>query len=276
MSLASKLSAGLLSVACVCSLAAAEVISLNEPADFVNAQFKPATQLVKDGDALALTMKGPYFVLYSAKKVTLDPGKKYTISFDYRLKEGEKAGIFYAGFAPFDAKGRQIQVISVNVVKNTETIVAKAAKKGDTVVYLKDASKWDMKTPYGYIVFDAKKDYADLPNYNFAAVPKNNIKQDGDVWAITLKTPLKKDVAEGTAVRQHRSGSTYIYSYIKRLTPQEWVSGKGSIDGVVSKFGMNSKKLWAGTASVRVLIMVQGGKKGSVIEFKNIKVKEAE
>lgn len=275
MSLASKLSAGLLAAACVCSLTAAEVLTLNEPADFTNQLFKPAKQLVKADDALSV--KGQSFCLFSVKTLTLDPTKKYTLSLDYRQKEGDGSGVLYVGFVPFNAEGKQIRAVSVNAVKNTEAVVAKAAKSGDTVVYLKDASKWDLKTPYGYIVFDAKEDYADLPNFSYIAVPGGNIKQDGDVWEITLKEPLKKDIAEGTVVRQQKAGSAYIYSIIRtKFTHTDWLSGSGKIDGSVSKFGTGNKQLWPGTASVRILVMMQGGKRDSVFEFKNIRLEEAE
>ena len=270
MSLASKMSAGLLAAACVCSLAAAEIISITEPADF-----KTPKQVTQGENSLSVKGKG--FYLFSAKTLTLDPEKKYKISGEFRLSEGEGGGNLYLGFAPYDANGKPIRAVSVNAAPKTDTVVAKAAAAGDTVIYVKDASKWDAKTAFGYIAFDTKPDYSDLPNNDLIAVPKGGFEQEGDLWKVTLKTPLSKEIAEGTNVRQHRAGAAYIYTAHKAGIPQgEWITLSGTTAGKASEFGTSRFKLWAGTASVRVLIMMQNGKPGNVVEMKNIKVEEVE
>lgn len=276
MSLASKLSAGLLAAACVCQLAAAEVLTINEPADVVNTQLKqPTKTVVKTDDGMSV--KGQYFVLFSAKTLTMDPAKKYKISGEFRLKEGVETGLAYLGFAPFDADGKLISPVSVNIVPKTYTVVAKAAAAGDSVIYVKDASKWKTNDAHYHVVFDAKEDLSDLPNRNYASIVKDGIKQDGDVWAITLKAPLKDAIAEGTSVRQHRSGSSYIYvKTSKDVNPENWTSVSGTISGAVSEHGLYGGKLWHGTATVRALVMMLNGKKGNVIEVRNIKVEELE
>lgn len=269
MSIASKLSAGLLAAACVCSLAAAELVNLNAPEDFMT------PKRVANGDD-GMVVKGSNFVLLSSKSLTLDPAKKYKISGNFRLKGGEATGLVYLGLAPFDAEGKQIPPVSVNVTPKSDTVVAKAAAEGDTVIYVKDASKWDMKNVYGYIAFNTKPDYSDLPNRDIIAVPQGNIKQNGDVWEITLKTPLTKAIPEGTGVRQQLSGASYIYVATKKDLSNEWTSLSGVVSGTVSKHGLYGKNLWHGTAAVRVLVMMLGGKKDNVIEMKNITVDEAE
>lgn len=276
MSLASKLSAGLFAAACVCQLAAAEVITINEPADVVTTQLKQPTKTVaKTDDGMAV--KGQYFVLFSAKTLTPDPAKKYKISGEFRLKEGVETGLAYLGFAPFDADGKLISPASVNTIPKTETVVAKAAAAGDTVIYVKDASKWKANDAHGHIAFDAKEDFSDLPNRNYAGIQQDGIAQEGDLWKITLKAPLKNDVAEGTSVRQHRSGSSYIYvATSKKVNPEDWVTLSGTISGAVSEHGLYGGKLWHGTATVRALVMMLEGKKGNVIEVRNIRVEEVE
>ena len=269
MSFASKMSAGLLAAACVCSLAAAEVISINEPADFL------APQRVVKGEE-ALSVKGYYFVLLSSKTLTLDPAKKYKISGDFRLKEGEAGANMYLGFAPYDAEGKEIKAVAVNVTPKSDTVLAKAAITGDTMIQVRDASKWDTKTKSGFVAFDTKPDYSDLPNRDLAAIAPDGIRQNGDVWEITLKKPMTKDVAEGTDVRQQKAGATYIYSAYKANLPQEWVTLSGVTAGSTSQFGNPYRQLWHGTASVRVMVSMLNGKPGTVIEMKNIKVEEVE
>ena len=269
MSFVSKLSAGLFAASCVCSLAAAEILNINAPADFMTPK---QVAVSEDG----IIVKGPSFNLFSAKMLKLDPAKKYKISGDFRLKEGEKVDYVYLGFVPFDAQGKKISSGSVNVTPNSDTILVKAAVAGDTVVYVKDASTWDNKTPHGYFVFNANPDYSDLPNFNLLQIPQGGIEQDGDVWKITLKKPLKKDIAEGVGVRQQKAGSAYIYASYKRDLPHEWTTLSGIISGSVAKSGNPSKKLWPATASVRLMVMMLNGDNNCVVEMKNIKIEEIE
>ena len=271
MSFATKMSAGLLAAACLCSLSAAEIFSIVDPADFVTPK-----RVTLDGDSIIV--KGSNFTLNSAKTLTLDPAKKYKISGEFRLKEGTESGDLYIGFTPFDAEGRQIRAVAVNAQTKSSTVVVKAAAEGDTVIFVKDASKWNMKTPHGYIAFNAKPDYSDLPNNDVAAVALDGIKQNGDVWEITLKAPLAKAVAEGTAVRQHIAGATHIYAAYQKKNgvTGEWTVLSGVIDGKVSEFGSYKKELWHGTASVRLLICLLNGKRDTVVEMKNLVVEEVE
>jgi len=268
MSFASKMSAGLLAAACLCSLSAAEIFSIVDPADFVTPK-----RVTLDGDSIIV--KGSNFTLNSAKTLTLDPAKKYRISGEFRLKEGTESGNLYLGFTPFDAEGRQITSVSVNAKAKSDTVLAKAAAEGDTVIYVKDASQWDMKNQYPRIALNTKPDYSDLPNYDVVAVVPGSIKQNGDVWEITLKTPLTKAVPEGTAVRQHMAGASSIYVVYHRNLGSEWVSVSGEITGT-AEIGVPAKKFWHGTASVRVLIAMLGGKNGDVVEMKNLVVEEVE
>jgi len=266
MDLTSKLTAGLFAAACVCSLAAAE-LSISEPADFTQPR-----RASKSDDGIIV--KGAGFQLFSAKTLTLDPAKKYKVSGEFRLKEGEESGAVYLGLVPLNAEGKQITSGSVNVVPKSDTVVAKAAAAGDTVVYVEDASKWNKETPYAYIAFNTKPDYSDLPNSDTIKIPKGEIAQEGELWKVTLKTPLTKDIPAGTGVRQQRAGAAYIYSGYKRNMPQEWTTLSGVISGSVAKSGIPTKQLWPATASVRVVVMMLDGKKGNVIEFRNVTVEE--
>ena len=264
MNITAKLSAVLLAAASVGMLSAEDIFVQSEPADFA-----PAKRIVKAEDSFSV--KGLALIL-SAKSFTLDPAKKYQISGEFCQKGGKQVAL-YLGFAPYDAKGRQIFSNMVNIVKDTQTEVAADAKKGDKVVKVKDASKWNVKTPYSHIVFGAKADFSDLPNFSRQATAQPNAQQQGEVWEIQLKKPLVQDVAAGTAVRQHTDGSAFIYTGgYKKLTDQ-WVTMKGTISGI-SSFGLPSNKMWKGTEKVRVLILLSGCDRTSEVSFRNIKVTE--
>ena len=264
MSIVSKLTVGILSAASICMLSAQEIFSMSEPADF-----PPAKRITKTEDAFLV--KGNSY-LFSAKNLILDPAKKYQISGEFSQKGGKPMTV-YLGFASYDGKGRLIDARKVNVNKNSLTEVAEDAKKGDKVIKVKDASKWNTKTPHSYIAFGAKEDFTDLPNGDLAATAKPNAQKNGEVWEILLRKPLAKDIAAGTAVRQQFDGASYIYAAGAVKLSDKWVTRKGTISGI-APVGNVSNKMWKGTEKVKVLILLLGGDGTSEVLFRNIKVTE--
>ena len=265
MSIASKLATVILSAACVGMMSAQEIISLDNPKDFN----LPKKITAKEN---ALSLKGGRITLFSVKNFTLDPAKKYQISGDFR-QIGGKQLIVYLGFAPFNAKNRPVTASSVNVVKDTLTEVAEDAKKGDQVIKVRDASKWNTKGKYSSIAFNAKEDFSDLPNFNQWPTIIPNAKKNGEVWEILLKKPLNKNIPAGTLVRQHSDGSSYIYAAGLAKLTDKWIPRKGVITGIAPS-GNVSNKLWKGTATVKVVIIFTSGDADSEVLFRNIKVTE--
>ena len=265
MSIASKLATVILSAACVSMMSAQEVISLTSPKDF-----NLPKKITAKEDSLLL--KGGRITLFSIKNFTLDPAKKYQISGDFR-QIGGKQVLIYLGFAPFNAKNRPVTASSVNIVKDTLTEVAEDAKKGDKVIKVKDASKWNTKGKYTSIAFNAKEDFSDLPNFNLWSTALPNAKKNGEVWEILLKSPLNKNIAAGTLVRQHSDGGSYIYTAGSAKLTDKWITRKGVISGI-APFGNVPNKMWKGTAKVKVLILVTSGDADSEVLFRNIKVTE--
>ena len=130
MSITSKLSVCVLAAVCAGMLSAEDLFVQSEPADFA-----PVKRIIKGEDAFSVKGAG---VILSAKSFTLDPAKKYQISGEFCQKGGKQTNL-YLGFAPYDAKGRQIFSNMVNIVKDTQTEVAVDAKKGDTVVKVNES-----------------------------------------------------------------------------------------------------------------------------------------
>ena len=261
----SKCSLGLLSLACAGMLSAQDVISLAAPADFG----QPKQVIPSEGSFL---VKGRVTLLRSVKFITLDPAKKYQISGEFCMKGG-KPNRVYLGFMPFDDKGSWIPPKLVNGTNATLTEVVADAKKGDQVIKVKDASKWNTKTLYSHLALGAKADYSDLPNRDLIATAKPNAQQKDGVWEILLKKPLKKDVPAGTTVRQQLDGGAYIYTAGSVILTDQWVTRKGTISGI-AKFGNPGGKMWKGTAKVKVLILLTEGDQTSETLFRNIKVTE--
>lgn len=117
--------------------------------------------------------------------------------------------------------------------KGTDTELAAPARKGDTVVKVKDASQWDMLTPWGVIAFNAKDDCSDLPNRDVTQIAEKKIEKKGDVWEVTLKKPVAKDYPAGTRVRQQRFGATYLYTAGPgKKAPADWQEFSGNVQGI--------------------------------------------
>jgi len=263
MNIASKLGIGLFAAG-ILAAGAAELASISKAADLTVPKF------VTEADGV-LSGKGNKY-LFSKQMVKIDPAKKYQISGEFRTAAGP-SGLVYLGFAPCDAKGNLIWPRAVNNVRNTETEIAEAAKKGDKTIKLKDASKWNKVTPYSWIVLGAKDDFSDMPNMNAVSTVPKSFKQDGDVWEVTLKAPLKADIAAGTKVRQQLDGASYMYSAGAFKPTDKWTARKGIASGIV-KSGNPGNKFWPGTVSARIVILVLNAKQDTVTEFRNIKVEE--
>lgn len=218
----------------------------------------------KDGVFSAKIGSGTFF---SVKNIKIDLTKKYQVSAEFK-SSGKKPNV-YVGFVPYDANKRQISSIAINDVAKTLTSLAKDAKKGDKVLYLTDCTKWRKNTPHGYIVFNAKSDFSDLPNTTALAIEKNIVKKD-NLYVVTLKKPLNKDYAAKTLVRQHVATSAFIYAKFGYVGNQ-WTKMSGVISGM-AKQGAHNKKFWPKTVFIRPLILVNSGDKTSQLEFKNFKL----
>ena len=268
MSIASRLAIGFLAAACMSTVSAAEkvILKIEKPEDFIQAKSVTAS----DDDAMAF--KGTYTNLFSKQMIKVDPARKYRISGDFCLKGGKPVALFF-GFVPYDKNKVQIIPNTVLGNNNTLTTVAEDAKKGDKVIKVKDASKWNTKSQHSYIAFKAAKDYSDMPNRNSVPTAAPNARKAGAVWEIALKTPLKADIAAGTAVRQQLDGATYIYTAGSFKTVGVWTTRSGIISGVAVN-GAPANKFWKGTDTVRVLILALGGNEQSETEFRNVKVEE--
>lgn len=265
MVVASKFAVGLLAAACIGMLSAQEVkLRPEKPEDFI-----PANRVIQTEDGLSAKGLG---ALFSVKSVTIDPAKKYQISGDFRMKSGKPVSLYF-GFAPYDAQNRAIPPSLVFISAASQTEVAEDAKKGDKVIKVKDASKWDVKRGYCHIAFGVKEDLSDLPNRDLAATVKPNVRKNGEIWEILLKKPLTRDIAAGTAVRQHFDGSAWIYCAGLVKLSDQWVTRKGTIAGVAPS-GIPLNKIWRGTAKIKVLILRSVGAADSEILFRNIKITE--
>ena len=194
----------------------AEVLKIEKASDLLENR-----NLTENAAEKSITASGRH-ARVTSKPFPVDPAKKYKLSGKFRAAPGTTGEVFYFGFIPLDEKGRQIASEYVNVPKKgTDTELAAPARKGDTVVKVKDASKWD-KRNFKIVAFNTKADLSDLPNRTFSS-NITKLEQKGDVWEITLQAPMRTAYPAGTAVRQQSHGSTYMYpgaAYVS--APADW------------------------------------------------------
>jgi len=98
-------------------------------------------------------VRGDY-TLFWTDHITVDSMKAYRISGWFRSAGAAGLSRTYYGVACYNAEKRPIYPVHVRRVKNTFTELAVAAKQGDKVLHLKDASKWRHNVEYVVAAFN--------------------------------------------------------------------------------------------------------------------------
>ena len=184
--------------------------------------------------------------------MVVDVNKKYELS--AYVKPNSTDLKIYSGLIEYDIDNKIIYMENVLYVDGTTTYLTKDLKKGDTVVYLNDVSKFEATSTtsnykLGFIVWDykdsagnlygpetySKKVYSSL--YTYDNVDKTNN-------TITLKTPWNRNtISAGTKLSQSNAGNTYNYGlyFTPNLADTEWKYRHIAIQGVFEKDVRNDK-----------------------------------
>lgn len=253
-----------------------------------------AENLVKNGDAEAglsnwskgavqITSKNPHSGNYgfktlgstiiSSESIPVDASKTYKISGWFKSFDDIKTNL-YLGLIPLDANQKQIQCVHVNALSGTETELAEPCKPEDTVLKLKDASKWAIKDKYNAVAFETDNSGTlnDLPNSKITS-SITKVEQKGTVWEVSLAKPCGKAYPANTPVRIQRYGETYMYSFYKaNFQSPEWMEVSALVKGM-SKSGLSGTQFWSGTKYVKILIMLSDD---GILYFDDIKLEEVE
>jgi hypothetical protein len=203
--------------------------------------------------------------------IPVDASKKYKLA-GWVKSADDKSTLVILGLMPLDANKIPIECCQVNVVPDTETELAEACKAEDTIIKVKDASKWKL-CQLDTIAFDVDNsgEYKDLPNRNTSAGIVAKSENKNNVWELTLNKPCGKAYPAGTKVRDHRYGGTYTYPIVvSNFNSKEWKDISSEISGV-SKFGRPDNQFWAGTKFVKVIVLSLSG---GMIYFDDIKFEE--
>lgn len=231
------------------------------PLPLTEFNINPKLQDVKDS-AIVLKSRTQ---LTTKKMFKLDPAKKYALSGSIKGVAGAADNNFYAGFMFFDANKKPIQHINVITAPDTFTSIVADVDAKDTVIKVKDASKWN-KLQIGLIAVNAKADNSDLPNRNIIPHAIKKIEKKGDIWELTLIKPVGKALKAGTNLRLHRRGG-YFYTCSN-------VKNSKGLNGATKlrKIG------WPGAVYYRIIVLANWSKvkpgEAPALEIKDLKILE--
>lgn len=200
------------------------------------------------------------------KRFKIDPDKFYSASV-WVKSATETPSFGYLCFTLFDADGKVIGEQNVRTVKGTFTELAAPCKAADKVIKIKNGAKWK-KGNFFVVAFNAKKDESDLPNYSLSdAVVK--VEKKGGFFEVTLRKPVGKDLAAGTAVREHHVGNGSPFYYGGGKVPTEWTQWKGKT--------IKGSQFRKGAVSAQVYLLCNWSKaaKQSML-FDNLTIEEIE
>ena len=106
------------------------------------------------------------------------PGKAYEFSASLQGKSGRLDMYLFQ----YDAQKRKIGAYNVNAIPGTETMLTAPVSRGKTSFTVADASKWDVPKKGNIVVFDAKTDFSDLPNFRHEYYVKAVKPQEMVFW----------------------------------------------------------------------------------------------
>lgn len=242
-------------------LSGGEFITASAPDDFIGG----GKASVSNGKT---TVNGRA-VLYSKRKLDIDTKKRYRLSGEFKAGAGSRNGDYFR-FGVYPATNNsQILAVCINIVPGTDTELAADCNAADTVIKLKDASKWK-GGPLCVAAFDTDPSgrLSDLPNFNVSKTGAKSLTNKNGVWELTLKHPCGKNFPAGTTVREHRAGWSAIYAGTpKQLLTPEWTKIEVIIEpGEVPSASI--RNWWKGTAKAGLLVESAG----SGLVFRNLKL----
>ena len=187
-----------------------------------------------------------------SKRLPVDPERDYLLAGEFAAECDVKGFTF--GLELFDKNGRPIWPHEVRAIAGTETRTVRAAKRGDRVLYVADASKWNIGAAR-ILALGAKPDLSDLPARDIAYYVTKKTR-DGDGWKLEFSRPLPRDIASGTPVRLHGDGAHAIVAAFKADLAGGKARSFRHFIAAGKKYTADSTVWWPGVRYARLYIQV--------------------
>lgn len=205
--------------------------------------------------------------LVSKQKFDIDPAKKFT----YKIKmagNAEKPIRVYIGYELYDAKGKTHQAHHWQGLQSTFTELTKAAKKGDTVLSVKNGASFSLAAS-GHVMYNVKEDNSDIPNANIAAGSVKSKVKKGAEWELTLREPMKMDLPAGAKIRQHISGGYYYVTPATNVPVNGEITFTGTVQGFITRSNLYNGKNWPfGAKKAQLLLLIDWTRTGKSVIIK--------
>ena len=259
-----KFFAGIVCMAAFWSVAADTDLTLPENWKLANVKKGCTANLRKEADSsLLLTTDSPQCYL--------------TCRFDYRKGkllriEGkiDSNDTYFIKLYFIDSKGKLIYMDQFNVAEGTHTELTEGADAKDTVLKVRDASKWKK----GNSIAVGKGN--ELPNQHTYMARKGilSIAQKNGCWEVTLKQPWGKQSPGGTPLRQMVFGDGKLLLNQYRLPVKPQMLSYTLQDEFTDKNEAN--KWWRGAASVSMQIIMAGKSGEKKLRLTDFRIREIE
>ncbi len=179
-----------------------------------------------------------------SENIPVDPAKNWEFTADIQ-GDSDRLDIF---LYQYDQKERRIGPFHLNAVKGTETPLTIPAEQGGQSFIVADASKWDVPAQGNIVVFDAKADLSDLPNFQIEYYVSKVTRQENG-FLVEMNRPLSRSYAAGTLVRLHQDGGHLGWS----LTLPAQKEFRQLIEAAVED-AAPPNHMWKGAAFVRLAV----------------------
>ena len=241
----------------------AQITELNQVTDW-----KGSGCSLKDDN---LTFSSRWSYVSSIPLIRIDPTAQYIFEFEFKGPEKPSKPLkITACFTSYDKDKKIIQSYHALNVAGSEAKLSREAKIGDNELWLKDADvrKWSAR-PWASIAFNAKENYADLPNREVMNRNIRKIETVGNELKITLKTPMKKAYPADTCVRQHIWSSDVIV--FTAPVNSNWTKQTGTVTGLLGVNPYEKGRFWRGAVYFRPSFSVMPVTKDQ-IQIRNVRL----
>ena len=198
----------------------------------------------------------------ASKMFPVDPGKAWLLEGEFQAESPTELSF---GLELFDGDKKAVHGFLFTEASGTATELVTPARKGDTVLMLKDASRWQLKH-HKLAVPHIDPAAAGIRGSDLA-LEARKLKKSNDSFELTLKDPLPCDLVAGTRIALH-GGIPPFYAVWRRPIPGGKYSSFRHLIRPGEKFTFDNDHFWPGTRFARVFITAA---KGGKVTFRNVK-----
>lgn len=239
----------------------AQVTELNNVTDW-----KGSGCFLKDEN---LTFSNRWSYISSIPLIKINPAAQYIFEFEFKGPENPSKPLKITAYiTSYDKDKKIIQSYNVLNFSGSEAKLSREVKIGDSELWLKNANKW-VSRPWASIAFNAKENYADLPNRDVINQNIKKMETVGNELKITLKEPMKKAYPADTCVRQH-IWSSDVTVFTASVSPK-WTKKTGTVTGPRGVNPYEKGRFWRGAVYFRPSFSVMPVTKDQ-IQIRNVRL----